>query len=57
MFSCFVFINSYAEMETKAKNAISHRGRALEKLRAYLGRGDIRLQEVFPTERKKESEL
>ncbi|KAI0273160.1 Ham1-like protein [Russula aff. rugulosa BPL654] len=27
---------TYAEMETKQKNAISHRGRALEKLRAYL---------------------
>jgi len=26
----------YAEMETKQKNAISHRGRALERLRAYL---------------------
>ncbi|KAN0126559.1 Inosine triphosphate pyrophosphatase-like protein [Russula decolorans] len=27
---------TYAEMESKQKNAISHRGRALEKLRAYL---------------------
>jgi inosine/xanthosine triphosphate pyrophosphatase family protein len=31
-----VFFYSYAEMETKQKNAISHRARALEKLRAYL---------------------
>lgn len=30
------FFYSYAEMETKQKNAISHRGRALEKLRGYL---------------------
>ncbi len=29
-------VYSYAEMETKQKNAISHRGRALQKLRAYL---------------------
>jgi hypothetical protein len=27
---------SYAEMEAMQKNAISHRGRALQKLRAYL---------------------
>jgi len=27
---------TYAEMETMQKNAISHRGRALQKLRAYL---------------------
>lgn len=27
---------TYAEMETKQKNAISHRGRALKKVRAYL---------------------
>ena len=32
------FFYSYAEMETKQKNSISHRGRALEKLRAYLQR-------------------
>jgi Ham1 family len=32
----FYFYYSYAEMDTKQKNAISHRGRALEKLRAYL---------------------
>ena len=35
-FLFFIFIYSYAEMEAKQKNAISHRGRALEKLRAYL---------------------
>jgi inosine/xanthosine triphosphate pyrophosphatase family protein len=32
---CFAFY-SYAEMEAEQKNVISHRGRALEKLRAYL---------------------
>jgi inosine/xanthosine triphosphate pyrophosphatase family protein len=35
-FVVFCFLYSYAEMESKQKNAISHRGRALEKLRAYL---------------------
>jgi len=38
MFLCVCVFYSYAEMETKQKNAISHRGRALEKLRAYLQR-------------------
>ena len=30
------FFSRYAEMEAIQKNAISHRGRALQKLRAYL---------------------
>lgn len=30
------FYCSYAEMEATQKNAISHRGRALQKLRDYL---------------------
>jgi hypothetical protein len=34
-FVCFG-VYSYVEMETKQKNGISHRGRALEMLRAYL---------------------
>ena len=34
VFVCFFF--SYAEMDAKQKNVISHRGRALDKLRAYL---------------------
>lgn len=33
---CVLTFYSYAEMDSKQKNAISHRGRALEKLRAYL---------------------
>ena len=32
----FFFCCSYAEMEATQKNAISHRGRALQKLRDYL---------------------
>ena len=32
----FVPINRYAEMAKPAKNAISHRGRSLEKLRDYV---------------------
>jgi inosine/xanthosine triphosphate pyrophosphatase family protein len=34
-FVCFRFY-SYVEMGTKQKNGISHRGRALDMLRAYL---------------------
>jgi len=36
VFLFFYIYYSYAEMETKQKNAISHRARALDKLRAYL---------------------
>ncbi len=32
----FCYVCSYAEMEATQKNAISHRGRALRKLRDYL---------------------
>jgi inosine/xanthosine triphosphate pyrophosphatase family protein len=31
----------YAEMETKQKNGISHSGRALERLRAYLQQAQL----------------